>query len=178
MFITAFLGLFFNIIMLRILNSVEGDVRRVEGNLNDQKLSYEMEDLGLEGIEFNGHQKQENESLVLKLHDSLDQSDTHGSAISKSFMMRGEESNEDVYSDKYNKKRESDNEEHPTAIAKLKALFMKNSLKSTIKYNFSDNLLVRAAVIQIFSDILQSLKNLIVALSIYNLPDFLYIEPI
>ena len=172
MFITAFLGLF-NLIMLKILNSKEGDFIDLNSTTNDLKLSYEMQDLGLEGIEFNGNHKPENESLVLKLHDSLDQPDVRSSAVSKSFIM-GDEKGESEYSDKDHKNTKDDR----TALKQLKSLFLKDSLKSAIKYNFSDNLIVRAAVVQISSDIVQSMKNLIVALSIYNLPDSLLIEPI
>jgi len=140
-------------------------------------LSYEMQDLGLEGIEFNGNVKAENESLVLKFNDSLGPSDDHESVVSRSFQVGVETQRESEFVDirmAKNQKRENKKD----YLHALRKIFKNENGTSRLEYNVSNSLNVRAAAVHVFSDIIQSLKNLTVACCIYSLPNWTLLEPI
>ncbi|CAI2372555.1 unnamed protein product [Moneuplotes crassus] len=174
MMFTALLGLFFNFIMLKILTMQETEA---DNKPSQEQLSYEMQDLGLEGLEFNGAPKVENESLVLKMHDSLDQQPEMRESIgSKSFYVDTESQKDSEFEDINTHKNQSGGNSKDY-LGALKSIFNKDKMPK-LEYNVSDSLNVRAAAVHVFSDIIQSLKNLTVAISIHSLPEATLIEPI
>ena len=169
-------------------------------NQENNIISYEMEDLGIQKIDFDKVQYNPNERLELKHYDSLNEPEIIFDLFSKSFDIQSNKldiekvdwanksiihssiqtSNKDNVQFNSNRNitnnncwdKNHDHEEHQNLSE------THHSHNHSHNSNAQSNLNVRAAAIHVLGDIIQSVGVLIAALLIYAFPKFQIIDPI
>jgi Co/Zn/Cd efflux system component len=175
--------------MVKILHSGDGhhgcSHSHSEGDIS--QVTYEMEDMEMDGIDIGGAGDDNNEELGLRHNDSLNEPGVVGK-FSKSFDIGAIklDPKDAYYSNDLN--RSSVNNLKPDTGV-VHGVFKTTGFKSNNQHSYkhghhqilehssSDNLNVRAAAIHIIGDIIQSVGVLIAALIIYAFPEWDVIDP-
>lgn len=188
MLITAFLGLVFNLIMVKVLHGSHSHSHHGCSHSNahdDNIMSYEMEELGIDQIDLGCNQDpNDEESLELRGHDSLDTPDVLTGQFSKSFDMDSikletqEDSSGVNKSNIYYSKDGGKHESLGKSQYNERRRHNHNSHSHSHSHNHSTNLNVRAAVIHVIGDLIQAVGVLIAAMIIYVVPSWQIIDPI
>jgi zinc transporter 2 len=195
MLYTACLGLIFNLIMVKILHGSDGHSHhKCSHNHSTEKdqITYEMEELGIDAIDFSGNPKDE-ESLHLKNHDSLECSEYLDSHPSKSFDfgtpkldsngkdLMNKSSINDCKSKNHEDNENNENKHHhneETTHESNEHHHSHNHSYSHGHHSVSNNLNVRAAAIHIIGDIIQAIGVLMAAMVIYMFPTWQIVDPL
>ena len=182
MLITATFGLFFNLIMVKVLHGTDGHAHHncAHNHQNDENITYEMQELGIDAVVFeSGAKGGDDESLSLKAHDSLDHKpEALDGTDSKSFDYGSDFKLETKAGENLNKSSFHHVQQLRHTPPKVNHKHFHTHHDHHNLDSVAKNLNVRAAVIHIMGDIIQAIGVLLAAVIIYMFPSWQIVDPI